>query len=153
MLDIDLMIKDALKGGDKVKVNAYRNLKSKILIAKTAKNAKEYDEVAEISIISKYVKELTEDSKNYLSMNREDLAKDYSDEANVLSELLPKAATEEEIEDAVRDFSISIDNGQLPNGVLIPKNMMGLCIKSVKKKYPSADGKVISEIVRKYIGE
>lgn len=150
MLDIDLMIKNSLKGGNKTEVNAYRNLKSKILIAKTAKNAKPYDDTIEISIISKYVKELNEDSKSYFTAGREDLGKDYLDEANVLSKLLPKAVSVEEIEYAIWDF-IETNNGPIPENKTIAKNQMGACIKYIKSKYPTADGKIISELVKKFI--
>ena len=146
MLDIDLMIKDALKSGNKAKVNAYRNLKSKILLAKTAKNAKEYNDSVEIGIINKYVKELTDDANLYQEKGRTDLTQAYVDEANILSELLPKAPTNEEVESFVKVF---IKETYDSEG--IDKSKMGITIKAVKAKFPSADGKVVSEIVRKFI--
>lgn len=146
MLDIDLMIKNALKYGDKAKVNAYRNLKSKILLAKTAKNAKEYNDSVEIGIINKYVKELTEDANLYQEKGRTDLSQAYIDEANILSELLPKAPTNEEIESFIKVFIKESYNSES-----IDKSKMGITIKAVKSKFPSADGKVVSEIVRNFI--
>lgn len=146
MLDIDLMIKNALKDGDKAKVNAYRNLKSKILLAKTAKNAKEYNDSVEISIINKYVKELTDDANLYKEKGRTDLSQAYIDEANILSELLPKAPTNEEIENFIKVFIKESYNSES-----IDKSKMGITIKAVKSKFPSADGKVVSEIVRNFI--
>ena len=146
MLDIDLMIKDALKSGNKAMVNAYRNLKSKILLAKTAKNAKEYNDSVEIGIINKYVKELTDDANLYQEKGRTDLSQAYVDEANILSELLPKAPTHEEVERFVKAF---IKETYDSDG--IDKSKMGITIKVVKAKFPSADGKVVSEIVRKFI--
>lgn len=146
MLDIDLMIKDALKSGNKAMVNAYRNLKSKILLAKTAKNAKEYNDSVEIGIINKYVKELNDDANLYQEKGRTDLSQAYVDEANILSELLPKAPTNEEVESFVKAF---IKETYDSDG--IDKSKMGGVIKAVKAKFPSADGKVVSEIVRKFI--
>ena len=146
MLEIDLMIKDALKSGNKAMVNAYRNLKSKILLAKTAKNAKEYNDSVEIGIINKYVKELNDDANLYQEKGRTDLSQAYVDEANILSELLPKAPTNEEVESFVKAFIKETYNSES-----IDKSKMGNVIKAVKAKFPSADGKVVSEIVRKFI--
>lgn len=146
MIDIDLLIKDALKSGDKIKTNAYRNLKSKIMMVKTAKNAKPYDDAAEISLISKYAKELTEDAKLYQDKGRTDLSESYLQEVKILSELLPKEPTEVEIKEFIELYIKSEFNS-----VSIDKSKMGVCIKAVKTKYPSADGKKVSEIVRTYI--
>ena len=33
----------------------------------------------------------------------------------------------------------------------IPKKAMGVMIKSLKEKFPTADGKIISDIVKQYI--
>lgn len=146
MLNIDLMIKSALKGGEKDKVNAYRNLKSKIMMTKTAKNAKEYDDVVEIGIINKYVKELIDDANLYQEKGRTDLSDAYTEEANILSELLPKAPTNDEIEKFVEGFIKDTYDSRF-----IDTTNMGTTIKSVKAKFPSADGKTISDIVRTFI--
>lgn len=146
MVDIDLLIKNALKGGDKIKTNAYRNLKSKIMMVKTAKNAKPYDDAVEIALISKYAKELTEDAKLYQDKGRTDLSESYIQEVKILSELLPKEPTEVEIKEFIELYIKSEFNSDS-----IDKSKMGTCIKAVKVKYPSADGKKVSEIVRAYI--
>jgi uncharacterized protein YqeY len=150
MLNIDAMIKSSMKEGNKANLNAYRNLKSKILVAKTAKNAKEYDDAMEISVISKYVKELTEGANAYFAADRDDLGSEYMEEADILSALLPKQPTEDEIESAVYDF-IENNVGPIPENKTIAKNQMGLCIKYVKGVYPSADGKTVSEVVKRFI--
>ena len=149
MIDIDKMIQNALKNGIKDQVKAYRNLKSKILLAKTAKNAK-YDETTEVSIISKYVKELEADSASYFAVDRDDLGQEYAEEACILKALLSKQPTTEELTNAVWDF-IETNNGPIPENKTISKSQMGICIKYIKSRYPSADGKIVSEIVRGFI--
>lgn len=150
MINIDEMIKSSLKDGNKTELNAYRNLKSKILTAKTAKNAKTYDDTMEISVISKYVKELKEDGENYYNAGRNDLGDDYIAEANVLEKLLPKAPSKDEITSCVWDF-IKENNGSVPENKTILKSQMGTCIKYIKSKLPTADGKTVSEIVKEFI--
>lgn len=149
MLDIDSMIQHALKNGIKDQVRAYRNLKSKILIAKTAKNAK-YDDTVEITLISKYVKELEEGSSMYFAADRDDLGQEYAEEACILKALLPKQPTVEELTNTVWDF-IETNNGPIPENKTISKSQMGICIKYVKSRYPSADGKTVSNIVKGFI--
>lgn len=147
MIDIDAMIQNALKKGIKDHVKAYRNLKSKILLAKTAKNAK-YDEATEISIISKYVKELETDSAAYFAADRDDLGQEYAEEACILKVLLPKPPKDEDIINAVWEF-IRINIGL--DTTTIPQKQMGHCIKYVKEELPGADGRKVSDIVKGFI--
>lgn len=149
MLDIDSMIQHALKNGIKDQVRAFRNLKSKILIAKTAKNAK-YDDATEIALISKYVKELEDGSNMYFAADRDDLGQEYAEEACILKALIPKQPTKDDVTSAVWNF-IETNNGPVPENKTILKSQMGPCIKYIKSKYPSADGKVVSEIVKGFI--
>ena len=58
MIEIDLMIKNALKNKQSVELKVYRNLKADMIVFKTQKNAPEYDEVAELNIIKKYLAKL-----------------------------------------------------------------------------------------------
>lgn len=150
MINIDEMIKSSMKEGNKAKLNAYRNLKSKILVAKTAKNANGYDDATEIGVISKYVKELTDDANAYFAVDRDDLGSAYMEEADILSALLPKQPTDDEIKNCVWDF-IESNIGPIPETKTIAKSQMGVCIKYIKGVYPSADGKKVSEIVRSFI--
>lgn len=147
MIDIDKMIQTALKNGLKDHVRAYRNIKSRMMLAKTAKNAK-YDEAAEISIINKYVKELEIDSATYFAIDRDDLGQEYAEEANILKVLLPQPPKDEDIVNAVWEFmrtNIGLDTPA------IPQKQMGICIKYVKEKLPGVDGKKVSNIVKGFI--
>lgn len=51
MLNIDLLIKSSMKSKNQDELRAYKSLKAEIQLLKTAKNAKPYDEAAEIGII------------------------------------------------------------------------------------------------------
>ena len=53
MMNIDLMILQAMKDKQQGKVKTYRAIKSEIQTFKTAKNAKPYDEAAEITLLKK----------------------------------------------------------------------------------------------------
>ena len=135
---IDKMIMEALKAGEKIKAGAFRMLKSEFLLFKTAKNAKPLDDAAEISIIKKMIKQRQDAAKEYLEAGRLELADDELDEVEVLKVLLPAEITEEQIKEAVKEVA----NATVP----IKKNI-GVFMKAVKDKYPTADGKMVSQIV------
>ena len=56
MININECIAKAMKSKNQVELRAYKNLKAEIQILQTAKNAKPYDEAAEIQLISKMCK-------------------------------------------------------------------------------------------------
>lgn len=138
---INSMIMTSMKSGDKEKAETYRLIKAKLLEAKTAKNAKPIDEAMEFTILNKMVKERLDDAANYEANGRKDLADKERLEASIISELLPKAATEDEINNAIDEF--------VSNNGCIDKKSMGLAIKYVKSKYVTADGKLVSTLVMK----
>ena len=139
---IDKMIMEALKAGEKIKAGAFRMLKSEFLVFKTAKNAKPLDDAAEISIIKKMIKQRQDAAKEYLEVGRLELADNELDEVEVLKVLLPAEITEEQIKEAVKEVA----NTTVP----IKKNM-GVFMKAVKAKYPTADGKTVSQIVSAFL--
>ena len=72
--EINKMIMTSMKSGEKDKAAVYRLLKSEFLKFSTAKDAKPLDDVAEIQIIRKMVKERKESEKVYADAGRTDLA-------------------------------------------------------------------------------
>lgn len=139
---IDKMIMEALKAGEKIKAGAFRMLKSEFLVFKTAKNAKPLDDAAEISIIKKMIKQRQDAAKEYLAAGRLELADNELDEVEVLKVLLPAEITEEQIKEAIKEVANTTDP--------VKKNM-GVFMKAVKAKYPTADGKLVSQIVSTFL--
>ena len=157
MINIDELIKTSMKAKNQVELRAYKNLKAEIQTFKTAKNAKPYDEIAEISIIKKYCEKLEKSILSFSEAHREDLVSEYSDELEVLRKLLPEPVGEREIYSFIGNdqeyFSQFEDEylnekGEIVKGIQIPKKEMGNAIKYLKFKFPQADGKLISEIVK-----
>lgn len=150
MLNIDELIKESLKNKKTVELKAYRNLKSEITLAKTAKNAMGFNEAVLFSIITKYCKKLEDAEKQYSQAGREDLASECRDELEVLRKLLPKPVTASEIYEKLRYWAEKNHylNEEIASEIQIPKKEMGVVIKYIKSKLPTADGKMISEIVK-----
>lgn len=155
MLNIDELIKTALKSKNKTELRAYRNLKAEFLKAETAKNAKPVDEVRQIQIIKKYCETLEKSILDFSEARREDLVADYRDELEVLKKLLPEPVNERQLEYELgiwcgyNDYFVIKSEDKLENA--IPKKEMGNAIKYLKSKFPQADGKMISEIVKRYV--
>lgn len=97
MINVNELIKQAMKSKNQVELRAYKNLKSEIQVLQTAKNAKPYDEAAEIQLISKMCKKLEDGCKEFSEAGRDDLASEYRDELEVLKKLLPEPVNESEI--------------------------------------------------------
>ena len=159
MVNIDLLIKNSMKSRNKTELRAYKNLKAEIQAFKTAKNAKPYDEASEISIIKKYCEKLEKSILSFSEANREDLVAEYTDELVVLKKLLPEPINESQIRLFIgfdlEYFSKFIEeyldeSGKVTRGIQIPKKEMGNAIKHLKSKFPQADGKLISSIVKEY---
>lgn len=150
MLKIDELIKESLKEKKSVELKVYRNLKADIMAFKTQKNAPTYDEAAELKIIQKYVTKMEDAEKQYSQAAREDLASECRDELEVLRKLLPEPVKESEICDFVLSYALDRNwaGTVISTKVMIPKKNMGEVIKATKAQFPTADGKMISEVVK-----
>ena len=151
MLNIDELIKESLKNKKTMDLKVYRILKSDIMAFKTQKNAPVYDEAAELKIIQKYVTKMEDAEKQYSQAGRLDLATECRDELEVLRKLLPEPVKESDICDFVQGYAIDrnwVGTDDVSTRVMIPKKNMGEVIKATKSQFPTADGKIISEIVK-----
>lgn len=150
MLNIDELIKESLKSKKTSELKVYRNLKADIMAFKTQKNAPTYDETAELKIIQKYVTKMEDAEKQYSQAGREDLASECRDELEVLRKLLPEPVTASEIYEELRYWAEKNHylNEEIASEIKIPKKEMGMVIKYIKSKLPTADGKMVSEIVK-----
>lgn len=153
MIEIDNLIKDALKNKQSVELKVYRNLKADIMSFKTQKNAPEYNEASEISIIRKYATKMEDAEKQYSQAGREDLATECREELEVLKKLLPKPVEAQDINSILAGWCVKNNfvNTENEPKIEIPKKSMGLAIKAMKEVFPTADGKIISEVVKQYV--
>ena len=158
MINIDELIKESLKSGNKTELKTYRNLKAEFQKVKTAKNAPEWNDALEIQIISKYSRILEDAILQFSQAHRDDLVSEYTSELEVVKKLLPKPVNELQIYSELYNHGLTtgwserkIIEGPCETIMHIPKKEMGTAIKHLKSKFPTADGKMISEIVKKYI--
>ena len=138
-------LKLAMKSKDKLVLTALRAIKSELMIAKTnAGQKKVINNEIELKILQKLVKQRRESSKIYLKKGRNELAETELKEAEIIQRFLPKQLTNDEIEFEVKNQIKNINAKGLKD--------MGAVMSAVTKKLAgAADGKTISEIVRKYL--
>jgi uncharacterized protein YqeY len=139
-------LKNALKAGEKTKVSAFRMAISEIKNRKIADRAEKLEDEKVAGIIQKMVRQHKESIEQFKRGGREDLAKKEEEELAVLKEYMPEEISPEELEKIVSE-SIA------ETGVSSPKDM-GKVMKDVMGRVQGrADGKVISEIVKKKLGQ
>ncbi|MDA9343582.1 GatB/YqeY domain-containing protein [Algibacter sp.] len=140
--DIMTALKEAMKSKDQIALTALRAVKSAILIAQTESGAKEdLTEDQELKILQKLVKQRKDSAVIYLEQDRKDLALPEIDEAEVISQFLPEALTDEEIEKVVVATIEQIG----AEGMKDMGKVMGMVSKELAGQ---ADGKTISNIVK-----
>ncbi len=138
MLDINAKIMEAMKSKNKIASETFKLIKAKILEFKTQKNAPEYTEEAEIKLLQKMVKEREESAKIYKDACRNELADAELAQVAIINELLPKIASQEDVENYL--------NEKYPNG--IEKKSMGIVIREVKSEFVGVDGAMVANIVK-----
>ncbi len=159
MININDLIKNAILSKDKVALNTYKNLKVEEQKFLTAKNApKELTSETQLSIFSRYAKSLEDAISQFSEAHRDDLVSEYRNELEVVRKLIPEAPSAQEIGSELCrwyfDYLVKheSENPEIGwDGPAIPKKEMGSVIKYLKYKFPTADGKIISEIVKKYV--
>ena len=151
-MDIDKLIKEATLNKNGAAKEAYRAIKAELLLNNSSKTPKpqgkdiqlpsgEYINELLISIIRKQVQIREEQISMYDANSRKDLADMYREQMKYLKELLPPEISKDRIQETVMTA--------YPNG--FSQKEMGKVIKEIKNIYPTADGKLISEVVKKHI--
>ena len=159
-MDIDKLIKYATLDKAGAAKEAYRAIKAELLLNSSSKTPKPEGKVVssitfcrkndsfdieinelDLSIIRKIIKEREEQISMYDANSRKDLADMYREQRDILKVFLPPEISEDKIQEAVMT--------SYPNG--FTQKEMGKVIKEIKTIYPTADGKLISEVVKKHI--
>ena len=160
-MNIDKLIKYATLDKAGAAKEAYRAIKAELLLNNSSKTPKPEGKIVnsitfcrknddpfdieinelDLSIIKKIIKEREEQISMYEANSRKDLADMYREQRDILKVFLPPEISEDKIQEAVMTSH--------PNG--FTQKEMGKVIKEIKSIYPTADGKLISEVVKKHI--
>lgn len=142
---IDNDIKKAMLAKNKEELEALRSIKSLILLAETDKGASaEISSDVENKLLMKAAKQRKESADIFKEQNRSDLADKELFQLEVINRYLPKQLSEQEIENVVKSIIQQV-NAKGPQDM---GKVMGAATKSLAGQ---ADGKVISEIVKRLL--
>jgi uncharacterized protein len=136
--------KTMLNKEPKDKLEALRAIKAALLLAKTEKAGVELTDEIGLKILNKLVKQRRESAEIYKTQNRPDLYEKEEAEANVIETYLPAQMSMEEIEKIIASVIEKV-------GAKAPSDMGKVMGAATKELAGKADGKVISEIVKKLL--
>ena len=138
-------LKQAMKGGDKVKCSAIRLVMAAIKNAEIARRSA-LEDTDILGIIAKEVKQHHESIEAFKQGNRQDLVAREEAELAVLNEYLPQQMTREEIVAAARRLIDEVGaRGVADKGKVMPK-----LIAQLKGR---ADGRDINAVVTELLGQ
>jgi uncharacterized protein YqeY len=137
-------LKEAMKAKDTVALDSIRAIKSAILLAKTDGTGKPIDEAREIQILQKLVKSRRESLEIYEKQGRTDLAATEKSQIAVIEKFLPAQMSPEEVEVVLKGILAEV-------GATSPKDMGKVMGAANQKLAGKADGRMISEIVKKLL--
>lgn len=135
----------AMKAKDKVRLETLRNIKKYFIEAQAAPGAAEVlsDDNA-LKILSKLAKQGRDTAALYTEQGRPDLASEELGQVAVIEEYLPQPLSAEELEAEVKNIISEV-------GAAGPKDMGKVMGVASKKLAGRADGKAISELVKKIL--
>ena len=138
-------IKTAMKARDKVALDTLRNIKKVFLEAKTAPGANDtLNDDAALKIIQKLAKQGKEAAQTYIDAGRQDLADVELQQVQVIERYLPQQLSMEEIASAVKEIIEQVGASSMKE----MGQVMGIATKKLAGK---ADGRAISEVVKKLL--
>lgn len=137
-------LKEAMKSGDKDRLNTIRSIRALILEFEKSGAAKKMSENDELNLLNAAAKKRKEAIEQYKNAGRHDLALKEENELKIILEYLPKQLSEEEIEVEVKKIIEEV--GASGKGDFA--KVMPVAAKSLKGK---ADGNIVRKIVEKLL--
>ena len=143
--DIDSAIKQAMLARNKEELEALRGIKSMILLAETEKGGSgDVGTETEMKILMKAAKQRKESADIFAKEGRDDLAKKELFQLEIISRYLPKQMNEADLQEALKKVIETL-------GAKGPQDMGKVMGAATKQFAGKADGKLISEIVKKLL--
>ena len=97
-------IKTAMKEKNQQALAALRAVKAELIILKTSGSSSELNETDENKILQKLVKQRKDSASIFSEQNREDLAVPELEQAEIISQFLPKQMSKNEVEIVVTEI-------------------------------------------------
>ena len=134
-----------------IKLNALKDLKTKITEFKTSGSGKKYDATVELGILKSMIKQRQKSIEEYKKSSRNDLISKEDKEIQTLEKLLPELPNEATIGSTYLEWRQSaISYLEFP---YITKKEMGNAIRAISEKFELVDKALVSKVVKEYVLE
>ena len=152
MVQIDELIKDAMHQKNRELLNVLKLIKAEFLKKQTepGRKTKELTDEEQTKVLLKMASQREDSIKQYIDGGRQDLADAERKELEIIKRFIPKQPTDEELADYVTE--VIKDYLSVKGGNLSMKDMKPI-MDIVKVKYPTANGKIVSQTLQKEINK
>lgn len=134
-----------------IKLNALKDLKTKITEFQTSGSGKKYDAAAELGILKSMIKQRQKSIEEYKKSSRNDLIFKEDIEIKTLEKLLPELPNEATIGSMYLEWRQSaVSSLEFP---YITKKEMGSAIRAISEKFKLIDKALVSKVVKEYVSE
>lgn len=138
---IDSLIAEAMKSKESEKVAVLRLIKTELV--KKEKEGKELTDLIEANVLMKMVSQREDSIDQFSKANRMDLVEKEQRELDIIKLFAPKQVSDEDI---ISETEKVISN----MGVSVTMKDMKNILSEVQKVYPTANGKIISQVVKNH---
>ena len=134
-----------------IKLNALKDLKTKITEFQTSGSGKKYDASVELGILKSMIKQRQKSIEEYKKSSRDDLIYKEDMEIKTLEKLLPELPNEATIGSKYLEWRQSaVSSLEFP---YITKKEMGNAIRAISEKFELVDKALVSKVIKEYISE
>ena len=145
MIDINKYIAEAMKKREREKLDTLKLIKAELV--KAEKDGITLDDAKETKILIKMVEQRKDSISQYIKGGRNDLAEAEQKEIDVIKEFIPEQPTDEEIEKYTND-TITHYIEQNDSDYQVSMKDMKAILSMVQEKYPMANGKIVSKVLK-----
>ena len=134
-----------------IKLNALKDLKTKITEFQTSGSGKKYDASVELGILKSMIKQRQKSIEEYKKSSRSDLISKEDKEIKTLEKLLPELPNEATIGSTYLEWRQSaVSSLEFP---YITKKEMGSAIRAISEKFELVDKALVSKVIKEYVSE
>ena len=134
-----------------IKLNALKDLKTKITEFQTSGSGKKYDASVELEILKSMIKQRQKSIEEYKKSSRDDLIYKEDMEIKTLEKLLPELPNEATIGSKYLEWRQSaVSSLEFP---YITKKEMGNAIRAISEKFELVDKALVSKVIKEYVSE
>lgn len=137
-------LKEAMKSGDKIRLQTIRSIRALILEFEKSGSGKQITSDEEVSMLTTAAKKRKESIEQFRNAGREELAKQEEAELEIIMSYLPKQLSENEILTEVKRLASLL-------GVSSKEGFTKLMPAVMKELKGKADGKVVRSIVENFL--